>query len=67
MKFEVELISEGCFLMIDEKGNPVVTCDPAAVLIAMLSNEGGTKTKRSYPKGTRRRRAKAAEPAAQEA
>jgi hypothetical protein len=64
MKFEVELISEGRFLIIDESGNPNITTGDqlAAAFMLLVSASTPAKTKRPYPKGTRKRKAKA-EPA----
>jgi len=64
MKFEVELISEGRFLIIDESGNPnIATGDHlAAAFMLLVSASTPAKAKRAYPKGTRKRKAKA-EPA----
>lgn len=61
MKFEVELISEGRFLIIDELGNPNITtgdglADAFRLIASATKNE---KAKRPYPKGTRKRRTKA--------
>ena len=61
MKFEVELISDGRFLIIDESGVPNITTGDqlAAAFMLLVSASAPIKTKRPYPKGTRKRKAKA--------